>query len=76
LSGGDDAAQRQALEILDRFGAVPAAARLRRQMRDGVLPCHPEKYIFKHIVGAREAKTRAMTRGWGLDVSSIARSNY
>jgi DNA-binding CsgD family transcriptional regulator/tetratricopeptide (TPR) repeat protein len=35
LSGGDDAAQRQALEILDRLGAVPAAARLRRQMRAG-----------------------------------------
>jgi len=33
LSAGDDAAQRQALEIFDRLGAVPAAARLRRQMR-------------------------------------------
>jgi DNA-binding CsgD family transcriptional regulator/tetratricopeptide (TPR) repeat protein len=33
LSGGDDAAQRQALEIFDRLGAVPAAARVRRQMR-------------------------------------------
>jgi DNA-binding CsgD family transcriptional regulator/tetratricopeptide (TPR) repeat protein len=33
LSGGDDDAQRQALEIFDRLGAVPAAARLRRQMR-------------------------------------------
>jgi DNA-binding CsgD family transcriptional regulator len=32
---GDDAAQRQALEIFDRIGAVPAAARLRRQMRAG-----------------------------------------
>jgi DNA-binding CsgD family transcriptional regulator len=35
LSGGDDAAQRQALEIFDRLGGVPAAARLRRQMRTG-----------------------------------------
>jgi DNA-binding CsgD family transcriptional regulator/tetratricopeptide (TPR) repeat protein len=35
LSGGDDVAQRQALEIFDRLGAVPAAARLRRQMRAG-----------------------------------------
>jgi DNA-binding CsgD family transcriptional regulator len=35
LSGGDDGAQRQALEIFDRLGAVPAAARLRRQMRAG-----------------------------------------
>jgi DNA-binding CsgD family transcriptional regulator/tetratricopeptide (TPR) repeat protein len=33
LCGGDQSAQRQALEILDRLGAVPAAARLRRQMR-------------------------------------------
>ena len=35
LSGGDDAAQRQALEIFDRLGAGPAAVRLRRQMRAG-----------------------------------------
>jgi DNA-binding CsgD family transcriptional regulator/tetratricopeptide (TPR) repeat protein len=35
LSGGDDGAQRQALEIFDRLGAVPAAARVRRQMRAG-----------------------------------------
>jgi DNA-binding CsgD family transcriptional regulator len=33
LGGGDDAAQRLALEIFDRLGAGPAAARLRRQMR-------------------------------------------
>jgi DNA-binding CsgD family transcriptional regulator len=33
LSGADDAARRQALEIFDRLGAVPAAARLRRLMR-------------------------------------------
>jgi DNA-binding CsgD family transcriptional regulator len=33
LCGGDEAAQRQALEIFDRLGAAPAGARLRRQMR-------------------------------------------
>ena len=33
LSEGNDSAQRQALDILDRLGAVPAAARLRREMR-------------------------------------------
>jgi len=33
-----------------------------------------KRYIFEYIVGAREAKTLAMTRGWGLDVCSIARS--
>ena len=35
LSGGDEAAQRQALEIFDHLGAAPAAARLRRQLRAG-----------------------------------------
>jgi DNA-binding CsgD family transcriptional regulator len=35
LSMGDESAQRQALEIFDRLGAMPAAARLRRQMRAG-----------------------------------------
>jgi DNA-binding CsgD family transcriptional regulator/tetratricopeptide (TPR) repeat protein len=35
LMMGDDGAQRQALEIFDRLGAVPAASRLRRQMRAG-----------------------------------------
>jgi len=33
LGEGDEAAQRQSLEILDRLAAAPAAARLRRQMR-------------------------------------------
>src|SRR5260221_9518709 len=39
-----------------------------------LLPCPLKEYMFKYIVGAREARTLAMTRGWGLDVSSIARS--
>jgi DNA-binding CsgD family transcriptional regulator len=33
LSYGDESAQRQALEIFDRLGAVPAATRMRRQLR-------------------------------------------
>lgn len=33
LGEGDEAAQRQALEIFDRLAAVPAAAKLRRDMR-------------------------------------------
>ena len=33
LSEGDEAAQRQALELFDRLGALPAAARLRRDLR-------------------------------------------
>jgi DNA-binding NarL/FixJ family response regulator len=35
LCGGDEAAQRQALEMFDHLGAAPAAARLRRQLRAG-----------------------------------------
>ena len=35
LCGGDEAAQRQALEIFDRLGAGPAAVRVRRQLRAG-----------------------------------------
>jgi DNA-binding CsgD family transcriptional regulator len=33
LSAGDQPAQHQALDIFDRLGAIPAASRLRRQMR-------------------------------------------
>jgi DNA-binding NarL/FixJ family response regulator len=33
LSGGDEAAQREALRLFDRLGAGPAAARVRRQLR-------------------------------------------
>jgi DNA-binding CsgD family transcriptional regulator len=35
LCGGDEAAQRHALEIFDHLGAAPAAARIRRQLRAG-----------------------------------------
>ena len=35
LCGGDEAAQRRALEIFDHLGAAPAAARIRRQLRAG-----------------------------------------
>ena len=34
LADGDQAAQKQALEIFDRLGAAPAAAALRQRMRD------------------------------------------
>ena len=33
LCGGDEAAQREALRLFDQLGAVPAAARVRRQLR-------------------------------------------
>jgi ATP/maltotriose-dependent transcriptional regulator MalT len=54
LSGGDDASQRQALEIFDRMGAVPAAARLRKQMRANGLRAVPRGPI---------ANTRANAAG-------------
>ncbi len=46
------------------------------RLRWPLLSCRPEKYIFKYTVGVRQAKTLAMTRGWGLDVCSIARSTF
>jgi DNA-binding CsgD family transcriptional regulator len=57
LSGGDDAAQRQALEIFDRLGAVPAAARLRRQMRAGGARAVP-----RGPIGLTRANSAGLTR--------------
>jgi len=57
LSGGGDAAQRQALEIFDRLGAVPAAARLRRQMRAGGARAVP-----RGPIGVTRANSAGLTR--------------
>ncbi len=57
LSGGDDAAQRQALEIFDRLGAVPAAARLRRQMRASGVRAVP-----RGPIGVTRANSAGLTR--------------
>ncbi len=57
LSGGDDTAQRQALEIFDRLGAVPAAARLRRQMRAGGARAVP-----RGPIGVTRANSAGLTR--------------
>jgi len=57
LSGGDDAAQRQALEIFDRLGAVPAAARLRRQMRGSGVRAVP-----RGPIGVTRANSAGLTR--------------
>jgi DNA-binding CsgD family transcriptional regulator len=56
-SGGDDAAQREALEIFDRLGAVPAAARLRRQMRAGGARAVP-----RGPIGVTRANSAGLTR--------------
>jgi len=57
LSGGDDAAQRQALEIFDRLGAAPAAARLRRQMRASGVRAVP-----RGPIGVTRANSAGLTR--------------
>jgi DNA-binding CsgD family transcriptional regulator len=77
LCGGDEAAQRQALEIFDRLGAVPAGARLRRQMRlDG------SRAVPRGPIAGTRANAAGLTRrqvevlgllGEGLSNSEIAR---
>jgi DNA-binding CsgD family transcriptional regulator/tetratricopeptide (TPR) repeat protein len=57
LSGGDDAGQRRALEIFDRLGAVPAAARLRRQMRAG-----GSRTVPRGPIGVTRANSAGLTR--------------
>jgi DNA-binding NarL/FixJ family response regulator len=54
LSLGDAATQRQALDIWDRLGAVPAASRLRRAMRangTSVIPRGPIADTRANIAG-------------------------
>jgi DNA-binding CsgD family transcriptional regulator len=77
LSGGDDAAQRQALEIFDRLGAAPAAARLRRQMRASgarAVPRGPIAGTRANAAGLtrRQAQVLALVDE-GLSNSEIAR---
>jgi DNA-binding CsgD family transcriptional regulator/tetratricopeptide (TPR) repeat protein len=57
LSGGDDAGRRRALEIFDRLGAVPAAARLRRQMRAG-----GSRSVPRGPIGVTRANSAGLTR--------------
>ena len=78
MSGGDEAAQRQALEIFDRLGAAPAAARLRRQMRAGGVArraARPHRRDPRQCGGA-DAPAGAGVGVWsdeGLSNSEIAR---
>jgi DNA-binding CsgD family transcriptional regulator/tetratricopeptide (TPR) repeat protein len=57
LNGGDDAAQREALEIFDRLGAAPAAARLRRHMRAAGARAVP-----RGPIGVTRANSAGLTR--------------
>jgi DNA-binding CsgD family transcriptional regulator len=77
LSAGDEQAQRQALEIFDRLGAVPAAARLRREMRAGGVRTVPRGPIAGTRANAagltrRQVQVLALVDE-GLSNSEIAR---
>ncbi len=57
LSEGDVTAQREALEIFDRLGAVPAAARLRRRLRAG-----GERSVPRGPIAVTRANAAGLTR--------------
>jgi DNA-binding CsgD family transcriptional regulator len=63
LGSGDEAAQREALAIFDRLGAVPAAARLRRQMRacgTRAIPRGPLAGTRAHPAGLTRRQTQVL----------------
>ena len=77
LCGGDEAAQRQALEIFDRLGAAPAAARIRRQLRAA-----GSRAVPRGPIAGTRANAAGLTRrqvevlglvGEGLSNTEIAR---
>jgi DNA-binding CsgD family transcriptional regulator len=77
LCGGDEGAQRQALEIFDRLGAAPAAARVRRQLRAG-----GSRAVPRGPIAGTRANAAGLTRrqvevlglvGEGLSNTEIAR---
>jgi DNA-binding CsgD family transcriptional regulator len=77
LCGGDETAQRQALEIFDHLGATPAAARLRRQLRAGgsrAVPRGPIAGTRANAAGLtrRQAEVLGLV-GEGLSNAEIAR---
>ena len=57
LSAGDEPAQRKALAIFDELGAVPAAARVRRQLRAGGVRAIP-----RGPIGHTRASPAGLTR--------------
>lgn len=77
LCGGDEDAQRQALEIFDRLGAAPAAARVRKQLRAG-----GSRAVPRGPIAGTRANAAGLTRrqvevlglvGEGLSNTEIAR---
>ena len=76
LSLGDEAAQRQALDIWDRLGALPAASRLRRSMRAhgaSVIPRGPIAETRAHVAGLTRRQAHVLELvGEGLTNAEIA----
>jgi DNA-binding CsgD family transcriptional regulator len=63
LSMGDDGAQREALALFDRLGAVPAAARLRRELRASgarAIPRGPIADTRANVAGLTRRQTRVL----------------
>jgi DNA-binding CsgD family transcriptional regulator len=77
LCGGDEPAQRQALEIFDRLGAAPAAARVRRQLRLGgsrAVPRGPIAGTRANAAGLTRRQVQVLGLvGEGLSNAEIAR---
>jgi DNA-binding CsgD family transcriptional regulator len=77
LCGGDEDAQRQALEIFDRLGAAPAAARVRRQLRAGgsrAVPRGPIAGTRANAAGLTRRQAQVLgLLGEGLSNAEIAR---
>lgn len=77
LSRDDESAQREALAIFDRIGAIPAAANLRRALRAGgarAVPRGPNERTRQHPAGltSRQAAVLALVAE-GLSNGQIAR---
>lgn len=76
LSHGDEAAQREALTIWDRLGAIPAATRLRRLMRiNGAtsIPRGPIADTRSNLAGLTRRQTRVLQLvGEGMTNAEIA----
>ena len=77
LCGGDEAAQRQALEIFDQLCAAPAAARIRRQLRAGgsrAVPRGPIAGTRANAAGLTRRQVQVLGLvGEGLSNAEIAR---
>jgi DNA-binding CsgD family transcriptional regulator len=75
LMHGDDAAQLEALEIFETWGAIPAAAKLRQSMREEglVVPRGKARKTREHAAGLTERQAEVLQLlGEGLSDMEIA----